>query len=180
MRGCRRHQPRLLDCPTCAGRYARRVARATLASNPRRLFAVEFDTSLSVEQFRSWRTAARNLVDHQRRECRWWRGVSMQVWLGADGRLRGIASLDAITAEEFQQAFRRWAISMKEIEAADLDGAIYAAIEPGRIGVCGQRGYQAVRFALKPQMPTAKRQPVSQAAPTQLLGAMIEPMPVVI
>src|SRR3954447_24128107 len=169
MRGCRRHQPPNPSCPRCSARYARRAARTILATNPRRLFAVEFDTTLSHEQFRSWRTAARNLVDHKRRECRWWREVAMQVWLGADGRLRGIASLDAITAEEFQQAFRRWAISMKEIEAADLDGAIYAAIEPGRIGVCGQRGYQAVRFALKPQMPTTKRQPVSPAAPTQLL-----------
>src|SRR3954451_11625684 len=26
-------------------------------------------------------TAARNLVDHKRRECRWWREVAMQVWL---------------------------------------------------------------------------------------------------
>jgi hypothetical protein len=32
----------------------------------------------------------------------------MQVWLGTDGRLRGVVSLDAITPEEFAEAFRRW------------------------------------------------------------------------
>jgi hypothetical protein len=103
MRGCRRHQPADPQCPTCTGRAARRIGRTILATNPRRLFSVEFGTALSPEQFRSWRTAARNLVDHQRRECRWWREVAMQVWLGADGRVRGIVSLGAITPEEFAQ-----------------------------------------------------------------------------
>jgi hypothetical protein len=108
MRGCRRHAPPDQTCPICARRYSRRTARAILATNPRRLFAVTFNTNLSHEQFRSWRTAARNLVDYQRRESRWWRGVSMQVWLGTDGRLRGVVSLDAITPEEFAEALRRW------------------------------------------------------------------------
>jgi hypothetical protein len=31
---------------------------------------------------------------------------AMQVWLGADGRVRGIVSLDAITEDEFAAAFR--------------------------------------------------------------------------
>src|SRR5215203_2740175 len=107
MRGCRRHEPADPQCPTCTGRAARRIGRAILATNPRRLFAVTFDTTLSGNQFRSWRTAVRNLVDHQRRECRWWRQVAMQVWLGADGRLRGVVSLDAVTTDEFRDAFRR-------------------------------------------------------------------------
>jgi hypothetical protein len=112
---------------------------------------VEFDTTLSHEQFRSWRTAARNLVDHKRRECRWWREVAMQVWLGADGRLRGVVSLDAITCEEFEEAFRRWPITLANIEADELAGAIYAAVEPTVTVHSGGQSGQAVRFTLKPQ-----------------------------
>src|SRR5215212_131462 len=131
MRGCRRHEPADPQCATCTGRAARRIGRAILATNPRRLFAVTFDTALSQEQFRSWRTAVRNLVDHQRRECRWWRQVAMQVWLGVDGRLRGIVSLDAVTTDEFRDAFRRWPVRLKQVETAGLESAVYAAVEPG-------------------------------------------------
>jgi hypothetical protein len=74
---------------------------------PSPTFLLEIDTNLSLEQFRSWRTAARNLVDHKRRECRWWRQVAMQVWLAADGRVRGVASLDAVTTDESRHVARR-------------------------------------------------------------------------
>ncbi len=115
MRGCRRHQPPDLTCPTCAGRFSRRIGRAILAEGPRQLHAVNFPTTLSPEEFRSWRIAARNLLDHQRRQCRWWRGVSMQVWLGQDGRVRGVVNLDAITSEEFEEALGRWQPTLKRI-----------------------------------------------------------------
>jgi hypothetical protein len=183
MRGCRRHQPPDPDCPTCIGRYARRIARRILASNPRKLFAVAFDTSLSVEQFRSWRTAVKNLLDHQRRECRWWRDVSIRVWLGADGRLHGVASLDALSPEEFIDAFRRWPVSLKRIEATDVDGAIYAAIAAGLIASSGEQGgYRRVRFTVKPQISAAKFQPVPSVPRTQpvRVATEVEPMPVLI
>jgi hypothetical protein len=181
MRGCRRHQPADPQCPTCTGRAARRIGRAILATNPRRLFAVTFDTTLSGNQFRSWRTAVRNLVDHQRRESRWWRQVSMQVWLGADGRVRGIVSLDAITEDEFAAAFRRWPVSLQAVEAKGLGGAIYAAIEPGVVATSSEQGgYQAVRFTVKPQMTTARPEPVWVTAQVQTTSALVEPMPVLI
>lgn len=182
MRGCRRHTPPDPHCPICVQRYSRRTGRAILASNPRRLFAVEFATMLSQEQFRSWRTATWNLVDHKRRECRWWRGVSMQVWLGHDGKLRGVASLDAITAEEFCEAFRRWPVCLSEIEAADLDRAIYAAVAPGVIATPEWGGYQAVKFTLKAQTPVRPSNPLSPAAPIQAArpAAVIDPMPVLL
>src|SRR4051794_11326596 len=130
MRPCRRHQSSDPTCHICAGRYARRTARSILATNPRRLFSIQFDTNVSLGEFDRWRRAVRNLVDHQRRESRWWHEVSIRVWLGADGRLRGVASLDAITAEEFEEAFARWPVSLRSMQPNDLGSAIYAAIEP--------------------------------------------------
>jgi hypothetical protein len=156
------------------------MARSFLATNPRRLFAITFDTALSREDFRSWRTAARNLVDHQRRECRWWRKVSIQVWLGEDGRLRGIVSLDAVTTDEFRDAFRRWPLTLTSVKAGDLADAIYAAVEPGVVACAdGQGGYRAVRFKLKPQ--TALPKPEEPTAPSRLATSLlIEPMPILI
>jgi hypothetical protein len=89
-----------------------------------------------------------------------------------------VASLDAITEEEFADAFRRWPVSLTSIEAEGLGSAIYAAIGPGVI-VCSERGgYQAVRFMLKAQMMTGRGEPVSRAAPIQAATVLIiEPMP---
>jgi hypothetical protein len=147
---------------------------------PRRLFAITFDTALSREDYRSWRTAARNLVDHKRRECRWWREVSMQIWLGADGRLRGVASLDAVTTDEFRDAFRRWPLTLTSVKAGDLDDAVYAAVEPGVVACAdGQGGYQAVRVTLKPQTTTARPKPEEPTAPSRVsTSLLIEPMPI--
>jgi hypothetical protein len=52
----------------------------------------------------------------------------MQVWLGADGRLRGVVSLDAVTTHEFRDAFRRWSVSITSVKAGDLADAVYAAV----------------------------------------------------
>jgi hypothetical protein len=122
-------------------------------------------------------------VDHQRRECRWWRDVSIRVWLGADGRLRGVASLDALSSEEFIDAFRRWPVSLKRIDAADVDRVIYAAISPGVIAASGEQGgYRPVRFTVKPQISAAKFQAASSVPRTQAVrvATMIKPMPVLI
>src|SRR3954468_20124530 len=131
MRGCRRHEPSDPCCPTCAGRYARRTARAILATNPRQLHAVKFATSFSPHEFRSWRIATRNVIDHQRRRCRWWRGVSLYCWLGQDGRLRGVVNLDAITSEEFEEAFRRWGPDLRRIGPEEVAGVVFEAVRPG-------------------------------------------------
>jgi hypothetical protein len=181
MRPCRRHQASDPTCPTCAGRYARRTARSILATNPRRLFSVEFSTNLSLGEFDGWRRAARNLIDHQRRECRWWRDVSMQVWLGADGQVRGVVGLDAITPEEFGDAFRRWYVCLNEIGAADLSEAIYAAVDPGVVASSGEQGgYQAVKFQLKAQAARTRAMTGPPSRPAQIAppAALIEPMPI--
>ena len=109
--------------------------------------------------------------------------MSIRVWLGADGRLRGVASLDALSPEEFIDAFRRWPVSLKRIEAADVDGAIYAAIarrshcglgRTGRLST-GQVHGEAADF----RRQTSARLGV---IPTQAVrvATVIEPMPVLI
>ncbi|MDF2970552.1 MAG: hypothetical protein K0R61_1002 [Microvirga sp.] len=174
MRGCRRHQPPDPACPICAGRFARRRARAILATNPRQLHAVNFRTALYPGEFRCWRVSVRNLIDHQRRSSNWWRGVSMHVWLGQDGRVRGVVALDAIMAEEFEEAFRRWPPTMRRIAPEELADEVYAAVRPGVIAEANGGGYQKVRFTVRPRavQPAVKR-PVHRAALTP-----VEPMPV--
>jgi hypothetical protein len=149
MRGCRRHQPPDLTCSTCAGRYARRSARAILAAHPRQLHAVKFSTHLSTTEFRSWRIAARNIVDHQRRGSRWWRGVSLYVWLDADGRVSGIVALDAITPEEFEEAFRRWEPMLRRLGPEEVADEVYGALRPGVIAETAGSGYQSVRLSIR-------------------------------
>ena len=75
----------------------------------------------------------------------------MQVWLGADGRLRGIASLDSITPDEFSGAFARWPVSVTGIEPADVESAICAAIRPEIVACSSKGGYQPIKFSLKRQ-----------------------------
>jgi|tagenome__1003787_1003787.scaffolds.fasta_scaffold19546896_1 hypothetical protein len=76
------------------------------------------------------RIATRNLINHQRRQCRWWRGISLYCWLGQDGRVRGIVALGSITSEEFEEAFRRWEPDLKRIAEEELANEVYAAMGP--------------------------------------------------
>jgi hypothetical protein len=99
----------------------------------------------------------------------------MQVWLGADGRLRGVVSLDAVTSDEFCEAFRRWPVCLRQIEAADLDRAVYAMVGPGVIAAPERGGYQAVKFTLKVASALkGEGYRASQASPPE---NTIEPMP---
>jgi hypothetical protein len=106
----------------------------------------------------------------------------MQVWLAADGRVRGVASLDAVTTDEFRDAFRRWPLTLTSVKAGDLDQAVYAAVEPGVVASAdGQGGYQAVRFTLKPQTTTARPKPEEPSRPSRVATSLlIEPMPILI
>ena len=126
-----------------------RSARAILATNPRQLHAVKFSTHLSTTEFRSWRIAARNIVDHQRRGSRWWRGVSLYVWLDADGRVSGIVALDAITPEEFEEAFRRWEPMLRRLGPEEVADEVYGALRPGVIAETAGSGYQSVRLSIR-------------------------------
>jgi hypothetical protein len=102
-----------ISCRKCSTRYANRLTRRILRTAPRRLFSVEFTTALSPAEFRSWRIWARNTIDYQRRASRWWHDVSLCVWLGQDGRVRGIASLNSITEAEFSDAFSHWPVTLR-------------------------------------------------------------------
>jgi hypothetical protein len=134
---------------------------------------VNFQATISLPEFHSWRVSVRNLIDHQRRESRWWNGVHMQVWLGADGRVRGIVALDAITSEEFSEAFERWQPGLRKIGWEEVADAVLEAVRHGVIAQVDGAGYQTVRFTVRPRAvrPVSKT-PVRRAALT------VEPMPV--
>jgi hypothetical protein len=176
MRGCRRHQPPHLNCPTCAGRTARRTARAILATDPRRLHGVKFSTHLTPKEFHSWRIAARNIIDHRRRQCRWWHGVQMQVWLGADGQVRGVGALGSITPEEFIEAFSRWQPTLRRIAPEEVTDEVYAAMRPGVIAKVDGGEYLRARFTVRPKIVRCVVRP-----PLGLWEvAAVEPMPLLV
>jgi hypothetical protein len=176
MRGCRSHQPPDPTCATCAGRYARRIARVILTTNPRQLHAVNFPTTVTPGEFHSWRVAARNLIDHRRRESRWWSCVQMQVWLGADGQLRGVVSLDAVTPDEFEEAFGRWEPSLRRIGPEEVADVVLEAARPDVIAHVDGGGYKRVRFTVKPKVRTSQARRVIRRE----YRAEIEPMPVIV
>jgi hypothetical protein len=167
------------DCRPCSKRYATRLARRILRAAPRRLFAVEFATVLSPVEFRSWRTSARNIIDYQRRVSHWWGDVSLCAWLGQDGRIRGIASLNSITETEFADAFARWPVTLRRIEPDDLRAEVLAVIRPGMIAsLDGPGRYQPIKFTLWPKR-CARRSP-RQSQPSFSLHREIAPMPMLL
>jgi hypothetical protein len=98
----------------------------------------------------------------------------MQVWLGADGQIRGVVALDAITPEEFEEAFGRWEPSLRRIEPGGLADDVYAAVRPGVIAQVDGAGYQTVRFTVRPRAV----RPVSKTPVRRAAHHSIEPMPV--
>src|SRR5688572_768480 len=101
MRNCHSgHRCNQRECATCQWRYSGRVARRILASVTGRLWAVEIDIGpCTVADFASWRVEAHNLIQYRRMTNRWWRDLSLWVWLCEDGRLRGILDLASVTPE---------------------------------------------------------------------------------
>ena len=70
----------------------------------------------------------------------------MQVWLGADGQLRGVVSLDAVTPDEFEEAFGRWEPSLRRIGPEEVADVVLKAVRPQVIAQVDGGGYQSVRF----------------------------------
>jgi hypothetical protein len=83
----------------------------------------------------------------------------MQVWLGQDGRVRGVVNLDAITSEEFEEAFGRWGPDLRRIDPDEVAGAVLEAVRPGVIAEVDRGGYQRVRFTLRPKSVRVVRPP---------------------
>ena len=104
-------------------------------------------------EFAQWRTALRNFSDHRRRSCRWWRSVSLDLWLQADGMVRGVVRLGEIGADEFVAAFAgRWAVTMRPIDLSEVRTELFYALHPTRIADFGiARRYQGVRVTIGPK-----------------------------
>jgi hypothetical protein len=113
--------------------------------------------------FRSWRIQLRNLLDYHRRACRWWREVGLWLWLSADGCVRGIVSLGAVTEEEFIGTVgRRWPMKLTHISIEDPRSEAYLhALRPGVVSDTGPNGgrYQRIRAVVEPQARGSKRSP---------------------
>jgi hypothetical protein len=138
---------------------------------------VKFQTALSHGEFHSWRVAARNLIDHRRRESRWWNGVQMRVWLGADGQLRGVVSLDAVAPKEFEDAFARREPSLRRIGPEEVADVVLEAVRPDVIAQVDGGGHQSVRFTLRPKTVRHVARPRARG-----LGdvAIVDPMPLIL
>ncbi|WP_156917665.1 hypothetical protein [Salinarimonas rosea] len=132
--------------------------------------------NLSVAEFHGWRVACRNLVDHLRRQSRWWRSFGLWLWLGADGRLRGVVALPEISGAEFLAVFaRRWPVSLHLVPPGGLRDHVAAVVSPGRIAAVGRSRYQHVRFSISPRRARPVR-PSAVSAPAQSIS--VAPMPV--
>jgi hypothetical protein len=100
----------------------------------------------------------------------------MRVWLGADGQIRGVVALDAITKTEFNEAFGRSGPTLRRIGPEEIADEIYAAVRPGVVAEVDGGGYQSVRFTVKPKVRTSQARRVIRRE----YRAEIEPMPVIV
>lgn len=169
-----------ITCERCVRRYSNRVAWRILATNPRNLFAIEINAALlSFAAFWRWRVEARNWLDHRRRASRYWKSVGLYVWLSRDRWVRGVIALNALTKDEVETALgRRWSITLRGINHADLNHQIYATVLPNVISISGpvQSRYQLRKLAIWP-----RREPVlSEPRLSPRENNFIEPMPILI
>lgn len=164
-------------CEPCAWRYSFRVYRRILAHDPRRLHVVTFAAGLQdPTDFHRWRAAVRNLVDHRRRACSWWKSVGLWTWLSADGAVRGLTILGSISEAEFGTAFsRRWPTTLRLTEITTARAEIYRAAHPGVIAPGGPGRYQSIKAAVEPQGSDALASP---PRPPRTCAAWAEPMAV--
>lgn len=175
------HRCALTSCPTCCWRYSLHVSRRILSHDPRRLHAVTIAPRLDgLGDFPGWRVAVRNLVDHRRRQDRWWLAVGLWCWLGRGGAVRGIVSLGAVTEPEFEHALgRRWPVALRWIEIAAAREEVYYACCPRVIADTGSRSgrYQPVSAWIGPERAALRAaQPLAAAA----CGGWVDAMPVVL
>lgn len=167
---------RRISCRTCAWRAAGIFAARFSFGLTAQAFTLTIATSIgTAAEFAQWRTAIRNFIDHRRRGCRWWRSVSLDLCLQADGTVRGVVRLGEIAADEFVRALAcRWAVTMRPIGLGEVRTELYYALHPTRIADFGiARRYQGVRVTIGPQVSrTGSPQPrrtAEGAAPLPVL-----------
>jgi hypothetical protein len=96
----------------------------------------------------------------------------MQVWLGQDGRVRGIVALGSITPEEFTQVFSRWQPTLRRIGREEVAEVVLAAVRPDVIAEVDLGGYQTIRFTVSPKTVRRVFRPPIRSEPVALIEAM--------
>lgn len=173
------------SCQSCAWRAASRAAQSFWKFRGSNFHAVNFSTSIStVEDFRLWKVSVRNFVDHLRRGCHWWRDTSLDVWLQADGNVRGILRVRSLLLEELQEAFdRRWPVTLRAIEQGEVRREVYFSLHPARIARLDGIGrrYQSSRLTIGPRRPPLPQRP-SATPRTSWAGSpgQVAPMPILL
>jgi hypothetical protein len=148
-------------CEPCAWRYSLRVSRRVLAHDPRRVHALTIAAELhDATGFDRWRVAVRNLIDHRRRACSWWKPFGLRAWLSADGAVRGLILPGSISDAECVSAFsRRWPTTLRPIELTTIREEIYRAVHPAVIASGGPGRYQPIKAMVEPQRSGAPASP---------------------
>lgn len=149
------------------------------------LYGVNFTTALSTaEDFNGWRVSVRNFIDQKRRACCWWRDTSLDLWFQHDGTVRGVVLLGSLSADEVRSAFdRRWAVTLKPIEAEELRREVYFALHPTRIAQLEvqPRRYQGLRLTIGPRcVAPHPRLDVALGSPRFNESDNIAPMPLLL
>lgn len=167
-----------ITCETCARRYSAHISRRIRARSAERVCAIQIDAQANnLNTFCTWRVEARNLVDHLRRQSRWWRHFGLHVWRSKDGSARGIAMLRSVTLEEVTSAFAaRWPTKLRPITLAVLRNEITCVVHPNVIALHGRGGrYQPIKFVVWPR--TLRTGP-TYSKPTRE-SRLAEPMPII-
>jgi hypothetical protein len=104
----------------------------------------------SFADFWSWRVEARNVVDYRRRIGRWWRDLTLNVWLNQDSMVRGIVALGPVTPDEFLAVFSRWPTALRAITQSSLRDEIYAIVQPSQLAfpAVPSRRYQGLKLTI--------------------------------
>jgi hypothetical protein len=167
------------DCPVCARRYAGGLAKRIQGTVTGKLFCVQVGLpNATLADFWGFRIEARNLVDYRRHGCRWWREFMCHLWLGQDGRVRGVGCLGSLISSEVLEAFQtRWPTTMRVIAPENLRSEIVSIIRPSAISsVQVSARYQSIKLAIWPQRLRARPKNLL-ASPIQT-ASMREAMPI--
>jgi hypothetical protein len=179
MRCCSQSRCARIDCAMCARRYAARLAKRIQNTATGTLFVIEMMLpSEGLADFWSFRIQCRNLIDHRRRSNFWWRSLLLHVWMGQDGKARGVASLGSLTSSEVFEAFQsRWPTNLRAITPDNLKLEIVSIIQPGAIyPVQMSARYQTIKLAVWP--PRQRARPRSLISPPIPTASIREPMPI--
>jgi len=170
-----------IECPTCARRYARHVARDFVCSATGPIHTITISAGIDgLDDFKRWRVGVWNIVTYRRQGCRWWRDIHLRLWFCRDGCVRGIVALGSITETEFLSALgERWPITLRRIDGETLLRELYTVVRPDIIMAddLGRARYQPRQMTVRPHRV---RSPQRGTTPVFLPDLFTEPMPMLI